>query len=398
MIRVLFVDDDALILAGLKRTMRRLRGDWQMEFAGSGEEALQRLARQPFDAVVSDMRMPGMDGAELLTQVKDHFPRIARIILSGQSSQEAMLRTLGPAHQYLSKPCNPQALRCAISDAFLLRDRLDNPALESLVTGATHLPSLPHLFQELVEELHAPGSSVDRVCEIISRDVAMTAKVLRLVNSSFFGLRQHVSSPSHAVCLLGMELVKALVLTVGLFSQCEHLNSPVFSLEYLTSHSLEVATLASRMSRSYGAPQKDCDDALLAGMLHDVGKLILAMELADRYDAVIQEASDCDSVLWQVERDQLGVTHAEIGAYLLGLWGLPNRIVEAVAFHHEPSVFGKAEFGPLAAVHIADSILQHRDSASIDKSNPHLDDSFVKAASIEQQVELWQEESHAAPV
>jgi len=373
--------------------MRRLRGDWKMDFSESGDEALQCLRQQSFDAVVSDMRMPGMDGAELLRHVKQNYPRIARIILSGQSSQEAMLRTLGPAHLYLSKPCNPETLRSAIKDAFRLRDRFDNPVLKALVGRAKHLPSLPQLFQDLVEELHSPEQSLDRVCAIISQDVTMTAKVLRLANSSFFGLQQHVSSTSHAVCLLGIELIKSLVLTVGLFSQCESIKSKSFSLEQLTSHSIAVGLLASRIAKSRGAVQKDCDDALLAGMLHDVGKLILAMEFAEQYDSVIQQASESAALFWQVEREQLGVTHADVGAYLLALWGLPNRIVEAIAFHHEPSAFGKVEFGPMAAVHLADSILHHGDVNSDPKENSYLDASFLQAVSMEHLVETWQEDS-----
>lgn len=391
MTKVLFVDDDPLILAGLKRTLRHV--DWEMEFVNSGHEALSTLEQQPFDAVVTDMRMPEMDGAELLTLVKERHPRMTRVILSGQSPQEAVLRVLGPAHQFLSKPCIPQNLIDAVVESLALRERLANPAIETLIASTTHLPSLPQLFQDLVAELSSVEPSIDRVCRMISQDVAMTSQILKLANSSFFGVRERITSPPHAVCLLGIELVKSLVLTVGIFSQCKREDSEVFSLERLTAHSLEVGSIARNVARSHGVDQEDCDVSLLAGMLHDVGKLVLIAN--DDYESVLQTAHDTKTPLWRVEQDRLGVSHAEVGGYLLALWGLPCRIVKAIAFHHEPSASNKTDFGPLAAVHIANAIVQGR--ASGEAGDTLLDQSFVTALGLEEQVACWQEEFAPVP-
>src|SRR5262245_37814840 len=98
--KILFVDDEPNVLQGLERMLRSMRHEWEMQFAMSGPAALERLAEQTFDVIVSDMRMPGMTGAQLLTEVSQRHPHIVRIILSGQADQEDILRSVGPTHQY----------------------------------------------------------------------------------------------------------------------------------------------------------------------------------------------------------------------------------------------------------------------------------------------------------
>ncbi len=356
MIRVLFVDDDPLILAGLKRLMRRFAQDLQAEFVTSGLEALTLLSQQPFDAIVSDMRMPGMDGAELLYRVRTEHPDMVRLILSGQSPQESMFRALGPAHRFLSKPCRPTELLAFLNRALAIRDRLANQDLRSLVGTIDKLPSIPRVYAELVEELHNPRGSLERVGRIVAQDVAITAKVLHLVNSSFFGVPQHIDSPSQAVCMLGIELVKSLVLTVGVFSQFDQRANAVINLEQLVRHCIEVGESAHRIARKLGGTAQEAEEALIAGMMHDIGKLVLATEKAEEYASVRRLTTYGDRPLWQGEEAWFGTTHADIGAYLLALWGLPSSIVEAVAFHHQPSRVVDAAPVVVTAVHIANAV------------------------------------------
>ncbi|MCA9124805.1 MAG: HDOD domain-containing protein [Planctomycetaceae bacterium] len=378
MIRVLFVDDDSLVLAGLRRLMRRFSSEVESEFATSGAHALERLQQASFDAIVSDMRMPEMDGAQLLTRVRSEFPEIVRFILSGQSPLESRFRALGPAHQFLSKPCKPEDLRCSLIRAIKVRDRLASRGLRSLVNQIDTLPSVPSIYAQVLEELHSPHGSVERVGQIISQDVAMTAKILQLVNSSFFGIRQLVSSPSQAVCLLGIELVKSLVITVGVFSQFDDRSRPAIDIDRLVRHSLLVGDLAQRIATQLGASAAEANEALLAGALHDIGKLILATERTDEYVNMKQLASYGDLPPWQVETTWFGTSHADIGAYMLSLWGLPNPIVEAVAFHHEPSKIEGVPPVVLTALHIANALVNEQ--VSVESTSPKV---FVDAAYLE---------------
>jgi HD-like signal output (HDOD) protein len=358
--RVLFVDDESSLLDGLRRALRPQRHAWDMAFAESAEEALRLADARPFDAVVSDMRMPGMDGTELLAAFKRRHPETVRIVLSGQSDERAVLRCVGNIHQYLSKPCDTDVLKGTLLRALALRDTLAEPRLRKLVTGLDTLPSMPAVYAELTRRLKDPEFSVNEAGDLIARDPAMTAKVLQLVNSAFFGLGHRVVDPRQAVVRIGLETLQALVLSAGVFVQFEGFDALVrgLSLEGLWRHSVAVADLAGRIARAQGGGPVLAEEAMLAGLLHELGTLILAHNLPRQYTEVVLAWRRERRPRHAIERRHLGADHGRVGAYLLGLWGLPNPVVEAVAFHHEPAACPHEQFSPLTAVHVADALLE----------------------------------------
>ncbi len=355
--RILFVDDEPNVLAGLRRMLRPMRGEWQMTFAGSGREALEVLAREPHDVVVTDMRMPGMDGAELLSEVRRLYPDMVRIVLTGHCERSAALRSVETAHQQLSKPCDPDQLRDAVRRACALHELLADGGLRKLVSRLSTLPSLPQVYVEIVEALKSPDTTIEQIGEIIARDVGMTAKVLQLVNSAFFGLRRHVADPTRAVSLLGIDTIKALVLSLHIFNQIDQDCVARFRLDTLWHHSVATGALAKRLATWLEAETELRDHALLAGLLHDAGKLVLAANLASEYQRAIELARKDGVPMWQAELRVLNASHAEVGAYLLGLWGLPDVVVEAVAFHHRPAECLVPDLTPLLLVHVADTLI-----------------------------------------
>ncbi|MCX8053348.1 MAG: response regulator [Armatimonadetes bacterium] len=356
--RILFVDDEPNVLNGLRRMLRPMCKEWVMEFAESGESALNVLAAAPFDVVVTDMRMPGMDGADLLAKVAELYPQTIRIVLSGQSSEESIFRCVGVAHQFLSKPCDAERLRRTISRACALRDSLSEATLQGLISQTVRLPSLPSAYLELLAELRSPESGVRKIAEIVSRDVGMTAKVLHLVNSAFFGMHQQVTDVERAVAILGMSTISGLVLSCKIFSQISLQTMQVFSIEALVKHSVEVGAMTRAIAATGGIKQPELDDCFSGGVLHDVGKLVLASNMPAQYLDAQAKAQTNQIPLWMVEREMFGATHAEVGAYLLGLWGLPDSVVEAVAYHHTPDRCIHKEFCLLTAVHVADILEQ----------------------------------------
>jgi putative nucleotidyltransferase with HDIG domain len=398
MTKILFVDDEANVLAGLRRMLRTQRNVWEMQFANGGAEAIELLSQEVFDVVVTDMRMPGVDGAALLTHVAQFHPNTVRLVLSGQSEHEKIFRAVGPAHQFMSKPCDPKVLISTIQRACGLHSHLQNEALKKLTSQITSLPSLPRIYRELLHELELDDTSMDRVGEMIESDIAMSAKVLQLVNSSFFGLPQHVKSPKHAVLLLGLDIIRPLALTANAFAQYEDPRVKGFSLETTMHHCIAVATAARRIAESETDQAQLIDDAFIAGMLHDIGKLILAVSVTDRFQEAIGLARDTGRSLWEAELDVFGTTHSEVGAHLLGLWGLPDPIVEAVAFHHRPSRTGTAEFAPLTCVHAA-NILQHPHVERDDwTASPAWDHDYLEALGCSQDVHKWSEMLEQEPV
>jgi len=358
--RLLFVDDEPRVLDGIRRMLHSMREEWEISFAGSGREALDAAA-EGFDVIVSDMRMPGMDGSALLNEVRKRYPQTARIALSGQTKKEDILRAVGPVHQFLSKPCDAETLTSTISQALALRDLLADDRLRALLSQMDSLPVLPSLYDELLDELESPDASVNVVEGIVSHDIGMSAKILQLVNSAFFGVRQHISSPGQAVALLGLDAVKALVLSINVFSQFEGTRTKGLSLDAVWRHSMNVAGFAKRIVRAENVGTKTADHAFIAGLLHDAGKLVFAAKLPAEYAETLSLVTRDGTTLYEAERATLGATHAELGAYLLGLWGFSDPIVEAIAFHHEAARSPRREFSTLTAVHVA-NILDHETS------------------------------------
>jgi HD-like signal output (HDOD) protein len=366
-----------------------------MAFAPGGAEALTLLESTPFDVVVSDMRMAPMNGIQLLTEVMRRYPQTVRIVLSGQSDRDALLQSVGPAHQCLAKPCDADTLKSTIARACALRELLQGESLKGLISQVNSLPSLPTLYQEIVAELQSSDASIRAVGDIIARDIAMTAKVLHLVNSAFFGLGRHVSNPSQAVSLLGLDTVKALVLCAQLFSSFEHLECAGFNLRVLWEHSAAVGALARKLAMQRECGPKSVDHALLAGLLHEAGILVLTANLAQRYGATVTLARRRGIPLWQAEYDMLGTSHGEVGAYLLGLWGLPDPIIEAVAFHHTPRRCLSREFGALAAVHVADALESESRPAADWPEAGMLDQEYLECLGVVEQIDAWQQTRQA---
>lgn len=393
--RVLFVDDEPNVLQSIRRLLHSARAEWNMQFVKSGPEALAVLAQEAFDVVVTDMRMPKMDGAQLLTEIKDRYPHMVRIVLSGHSDQEMILRSVRPAHQYLSKPAEAEALKSTISRACALRELLSQETLKSVVSRIDALPSLPSLYAEIVEELMSPNASIQKIGKVIAKDLGMTTKVLQLVNSAFFALPRRISDPSQAVSLLGLDTVKALVLTVEVFSKFDQNKLATFDIESLWNHSIATGQLVKSIARIEAAGKQVQDDAYMAGLLHDIGKLVLADNYPDQYREIQGVLAHEHLALADAEVQILGASHAEVGAYLLGLWGLPDPIVEAVAFHHRPQDCPANSFIPLVAVHVA-NVLQYDNTCPRSDTGEEpvgLDADFLFKIGLNERIELWRDEN-----
>lgn len=355
-LRILFVDDEPKVLQGLLRMMHSKRHEWEIFTAGGGQEALDLLSRNPVDVVVTDVRMPGMDGSQLLKELQNRYPEVVRIVLSGHSDREMVLKSVRPAHQYLSKPCSDEILKSVIERACVIRELLADKFLKKLISRMDSLPSLPSLFLEIMREVESPYSSMHKIGEIISRDIGMTAKILQLVNSAFFGFRRHIASPAEAAELLGLETIKALVLSVKIFSQFDKSGMKIFNADRIWGHSLATGIFARTIAAAENQERTVIDDAFMAGLLHDTGKLVLAANLSQQYQEAQTLSRQHGSPIQEAEKQAFGVTHAEVGAYLLSLWGLPFPIVEAIAYHHHPGGCPQKEMGVLAAIHVANSL------------------------------------------
>lgn len=389
--RILFVDDEDMVLQGLRRMLRPLREEWEMDFAESGAKALELMAVQPFDVVVSDMRMPGMSGAQLLNEVMAHHPKTVRLILSGQAEKDLIMKCVGATHQFLAKPCEPEALKATIARATSLDFHLSSERVRTLVSRINRLPSMPSLYLELTKLLADEDVSLDQIGEVISRDIAMTAQILKLVNSAFFGLPRELATPGEAVSYLGVEILKALALALNVFSQFNSTPVPGFPIQEVWRHSMAVATGARQLARCENAYATVVNESFTAGVLHDAGQLVLLTNFPTEYSDVAERMKTRGLSELDAEREVFGTSHVEVGGYLFGLWGLPVPVVEAIGLHHQPGQCVEKRFSALTTVHVANALLGGADKPAPGTPSA-VDETYLREVGVLERLPAWQAE------
>jgi HD-like signal output (HDOD) protein len=387
----LFVDDDELILRSMERVLRRPAAEngWALCFASSGEAALDEIDRAPIDIILCDANMASMSGATLLKRVQQRDPSVVRILLSGHTGPDVLRTALPHAHQFLPKPCDGQLLKATLDGACGLRALLTRPEMRHLVASSNEPPSAPRTFIELSSALANLSASTRALSDIIERDVALSTRVLQLASSAVYGLPRAVTSIAGAVAYLGVEVIKAIVLSVEVSRMFPLTQAiPDFSVDALQRHGMRVSQLAKRIVGHEAA-----DDVLLvAGALQDTGQLVLASRAASRFGVALSTAAARQRPLHAIETELFGASHAEIGAYLLGLWGLPPRVVATVAHHLEPQRTGSRVFDAAAALYVANHLVVDPDVPAVDEVPPNdvaLDLGFLRGVGVAHQLDEW---------
>lgn len=388
--RILFVDDEPRILDGLSRMLRGLRNEWDMVFAQGGLEALDACASAPFDVVVSDARMPGMDGSELLQEITRLYPDTVRIILSGQCSRDSVLKCVGVAHQFLSKPCSSQSLKATVQNVCSMRARILDGPTRKVISCVQKLPSQTAVYAELADEVGSAAASIERVAEIIERDVAMCVKTLQLVSSEFFGTPQRVTEAGHAARLLGLETVKAVFDSSTAFDAGDSESPGEEYLRLLNDHSSAVAAGAKQIAETITDDQATIKDAYLSGKLHEIGDLASLGRSLQHSLAPSCRAGGRAITAWRGLEVGSGAACLDAGGYLAALWGLPNPIVQAISYHRAPSNCPDRTLGPLTAVHVAHALLDPSDGVLIGDFAA-IDMDYLERNGCASRLERWRE-------
>jgi HD-like signal output (HDOD) protein len=390
--RLLFVDDETLVLDGLRDLLRSRRREWHMVFADGAAAALRELAAQPFDVVITDMRMPQMDGAELLTRVQQEWPATVRIILSGHTEQAAAARAIGVAHQFLAKPCDASQLSATIERTLAVRELLSSESLRESMGRIKALPARPEIHAKLVKCVRDENSSCADVADLLEQDIALAARVLHMANSGFFGMPRRITGLTEAVEFMGLRTVENLSLALAVFAPGPAMRTRV-DVAALQRHALSVGTLARKLV----SDPKLQDEAFVAGMLHDIGTLVIATHLPERFAETVAGLVASPRPMHEFETERWGVSHAEMGAYLLGLWNLPYPVVETVALHHRLDRNESAS-ELVTAVHVAD-VLAHeitRAPCPVEHdSPPTFDMAYLELAGVSDRLEDWRDVARA---
>ncbi len=357
--QVLYVHEAPSVGQSLKRIIQGSRLDWDVSLASNGAQALEMMRQRPFDAVVCDLHLSDISGPQVLKQARDQYPQAIRLAFSNTVNKELTMEVTKYAHQFVASPADPEEIIVVLQRAFLLGASFPQENLKKLISRLNKLPSLPTLYTAIMEEIQSPQTSVEKVGTIIERDPSMCAKILQMVNSAFFGVRQNITNPVQATSFLGVETIKDLALAMKLFAQFNSQILKELGMGSLWDHSAATALYARTIARHENQDKKMTGNSFTAGILHDIGKLVLTENFPKPYYDAIRRSISHAEVLQDAEKSVFGVSHAEVGAYLLGIWGLPDKVIEAVAYHHQPMKAMTSGFSALTAVHAA-NYLDHQ--------------------------------------
>ncbi len=383
--RLLFVDDEE-ILRELYASLDTVLGSGhEVCTAAGGEEALRLMEEKPFDVIVSDLAMPQMDGMEFMTEVVRTHPESARIVISGFADRLKVAECLTVGHRFFTKPLNFKVLSALLKRICQYSYLISTDRIRKIVCGNKALPTPPDTYLRLSEMLSSEYTEIDDIARVVEQDAGLSTKLLHIVNSAQFGSARQIASPAEAVQLLGIEVLRALMLGTQVFNFYEE--SPFIRATFhdLWGHSLRTAVSARKLAVIERLPTPVCEECFLTGLLHDVGKLILAANAEAEYKLVIDLANQRALPLAQAELGIFESTHAQVGAYLLALWGVSDTVVRAIEMHHSLDRAQPCEFGPLLAVHVA----QHLDPSSAREAQ--LDLATLERLGLLDRVPVWKE-------
>lgn len=358
--------------------------EYEVFTAGSGREGLAFLHDTPVDIVVSDLVMPEMNGQEFMTAVARDHPESMRIVISAHEDQLTVAQCLMFGHRYFSKPFDLKNLAGILKRICHLKHQVGSEKLKRVICGLGALPTPPRIYLRLTQALNSPYSSMEEIGAIVQEDAGLTLKLLQISNSAFFGHRRKVITPMDAVQLVGLEILRALVLCVHAFKFYQDRKFTSISAGDLWDHSLRIATAARKLARYENLAENACEESFVSGLLHDIGKLVLAANADSDYRAVMNRSRAEGTPVDQIEWETFGATHAQVGAYLLGLWGLPEPIVRTVELHHSLDQVSTVGFTPAAALHIAQFLERTPNRVS------QLDTRFLRQIGVENRVSEWQ--------
>jgi len=374
----------------VRESLRDAADKWHLEFVSNVRQALTALEGSSFDAAVVDLQAPGIDAPVLFKTIMDASPTTLRLGLVSPPERQAVQQVRAAVHQLLTKPCDTKVLKAVVARAFAAHDFVSDDNFKRLAGGIRSLPVVPSIYTELMQELKSEEPSLERAGQIVARDMALTTKILTLVNSALFGLGRPITHPSEAAVFLGTETLRALVLSLQVFSQFNQIRLKEFSVENLWKHCWTTGVLARRLCEFEEAGRATTDEAFIAGLMHDIGKLVLAANQPDQLDDNIRQARKKDITLCEQEYQASQASHAELGGFLLGSWGLSSGVVEAVAFHHRPTLARRQDFSALTAVHVANSLGKKGGSDCGLKVQPvNLD--YLRGLDLADRVEGWKQ-------
>jgi len=384
--RVMLVDDDPFVTRGLARNLEAIDETMDVILMPGVSEALAAMEKGSVDVLVTDLCMPGQDGTALLREARERYPCMLRFVLSGEAKQEQVLNASLLAHRYLSKPCDAEMLRQVIMESIQSFRRIQNPAVAAVVSRLVELPARKHTLVELMRLLGDEHAETSSIIGELQNDPAMVARLLKIANSPYFGHSGQIYTLDDAINIMGIELLASIAGSRSLLLMNPPRPESMLSVEELWQHCIEVMAMVKQVGRHLKLPKNIIREATTAAILHDIGKLILAYANPYGFAAALAKSQSDKIPAWQAEHAIFGNHHAEVGAYLLKLWGLPEPSMRAVAFQHAPHLSNDSEPGASVLLHIADFMVNIHGSKPV---TVNIDRTYLESLKLPSTAEHW---------
>ncbi len=386
---ILFADDNLAIIESLKRMSSNFNKNWVSSFAIGGVEAVELLEKKSFDVVITDLEMPIFNGVKLLKFIKKKFPHIIRIVYSGEFTKESVQEISPFTHRFIAKPCSTEKMLSCIDSTMFIHRVLDNKKIKKVLTNIGSIPSLPRIYTELVNRIDDKDFSLKDASKLISSDVGMSVNILKQIN--LLGVGEEIKSIEQAVTLLGLDSIKSIALSSHIFSTLESTNIPHFSEEQLIRHSMLTAIFAKEIALIETGDRAIAETAYVIGVIHDFGTIIFANNFTKKFSNVMNRVYNDSRPIVDVERNLIGISHAELGSYLLALWGFPEAVLRAVAFHETADTHAMGAEPLLTAIVAANYFAYKFDDDRV-MSETELEDShYFQSSNSIMRLPLWKE-------
>lgn len=387
-LRLLYLEEDPTLVAQLIHYLGH-KTEWEVAHAKNAQEARAIAGKQPIDVALLSATMPDTDPVAIAEELTTVHKKITIFVLAPDAETGGGLAYASGRFQWLAKPCPPESLISAIERMASLVSWLTNNTTIDLVAGLHSLPTIPSNYQGVIRAIHSPHSSAQDIAAAVEKDMGITSRVLQVANSAYYGYSKKITSPMEASMLLGIDTLKSLVRYTHVLNNFPQTPATNAVFDQVWRHSAGVAAVARKIVLKHTRDEALGDEAFTAALLHDIGKVVLTSLRGEEYKAVIRQAAETNTPLASVERIKLKTTHAETGAYLLSLWGIPFSILEAVAWHHYPRECKEKKFTALTAVHVA-NVAEHRRQRTDDSKNiPTLDELYLTEVGVWEQAQEW---------
>ena len=387
--RILLVGENPLLKRQMDDMARQASLLWEFSTAPTPAVALKILGDQPFDGFVLEASEEDIRTGEFFTTLARQNPQAIGYLCCHPKEIEGYQRSVGGRIYYLSNQWDSEGTESAMRRAFLLVQLERSAPLRVLAQRIGETPRLPQLYSDILRQLESPDSDLERIAQLLSTDPATCATLLKGANSALYGLAQPTTNVFDAVMTLGLEQTKAIVLYSQFLTQLNAAACQAFSVDDMWYHALQTASFARWITKEETRVQRSVDAAYTAGLLHDLGKFILAANLPSEFGAIIAQARAQGKPPGEVEQETFGTTHAELGALLMARWELPFPIVEAIAWHHAPLNSKSKVFDSLTAVHVANVFAHELDSGQTKQKPPKVDSLYLVSVSKFNRLRPW---------